>query len=114
MRGWWWSNLWHVVNVFVGAVVALLIAGGLRGYALDALWLVTFLALALFFAFVWPPVPMIELAIRSLLGRRREARHSDGFETVEPGRVSLRSDDPRKLGLHVPQRDIADRRSGKE
>lgn len=112
MRGWWWSNLWHVVNVFVGAVVALLIAGGLRGYALDALWLVTFLALALFFAFVWPPIPMIELMIRGLLRERR--KDAEPFESPEAGVGGLRSDDPRKLGLHVPQRDIADRRRGEE
>lgn len=112
MRGWWWSNLWHVVNVFVGAVVALLIAGGLRGYALDALWLVTFLGLALFFAFVWPPIPMIELAIRGLLRKRRE--DASPFNGVETGGARLHGEEARKLGLHVPQRDIADRRRGEE
>lgn len=116
-RQWWWANLWFTVNWFVGALVALLIVGGLRGYprgGIDALWLVTYMALTGFFAFVWPPIPMTEMAIRDLLRKRREAQDAARFESPGPGTDASGRERPRELGLHVAERHIADRRRGEE
>lgn len=117
-RQWWWAYLWHVVNLAVGIGLATIITAFMGGgrWFLDgfAPTVVIFFALALFFAFVWPPIPKIELLIRALLRHRREARHSASFESPEP-RIGPRSGEgARKLGLHVAERNIADRRRGEE
>jgi hypothetical protein len=116
-RQWWWANLWHVINVIVGATVALLIAAGLGsrfGEPGQYLAAVTYLLLALFFIFVWPPIPKAELAIRALLRRRREVGASRRFESAEPGAGRIGGEGARELGLHVAQRNIPDRSRGEE
>lgn len=117
-RQWWWAYLWHVVNLVVGVGLATIIAAFMGGgrWFLDgfAPTVVIFFALALFFAFVWPPIPKIELLIRALLRHRREARHAASFEGTERGIAARSGESPRQLGLHVPKRHIADRRRGEE
>ncbi len=117
-RQWWWAYLWHVVNWLVGIAIAIVITAFMGGaeWLIDgyAPTVVIFSALALFFAFVWPPIPKLELLIRALLRRSREARHSTGFKSTEPRIASRSSEDARELGLHVAERNIADRRRGEE
>jgi hypothetical protein len=117
-RQWWAAYFWYVVNLIVGAAIALVITAYLGGgrWLLDgyAPSILIFLFLALFFAFVWPPIPKIELAIRALLRPRGEAGSSNGLEGGEPLVPPGSDQGAGQRRLHVPKREIADRRSGEE
>lgn len=113
-RQWWIANLWHVVNVAVGGAIAAVITACLGADAFLAGYVpavLAFMFLALFFAFVWPPIPMIELA---LLRLRRGAEDAAAFERPEPLTGAGSGERPRELRLHVPKRQVADRRRGEE
>ncbi len=119
LLAWLWGWFWYFANAAAAVAIATAVQLAFAPSSTtltDAAPLapVAFWSLIVFFWFVWPPIPKIELAIRELLRRRREQRASRAFEDAKPGARRIGGEAARQLRLHVPQRDITDRSRGEE
>lgn len=120
LLAWFWGWLWYLANAAVAILIATVVQmsfapGSTTPSTAGPLAPFAFGALVVFFWFVWPPIPKLELAIRDLL-RRRRRKAGEAVILKHPETLigSGSGQRPGELRLHVAEREITYRRTGEE